>query len=121
MKKQLAASLILIAFFISMVSCVSSILKESPPTFSKNVNWSEPAQPFERLNTAVYPAWKSKVTGNVISIVSDCSNSSGPGLLGLHRLIENSIEDFKLIKEQKPNFQNQAALVPILMVKLRAK
>ncbi len=111
MKKQLVASLILITFPIFLVSCVSSLLKESPPTFSKDVKWSEPATPFEKMSTPVYPAWKSATTGNVISIVSDCGSSTGPGLLGLHQLIESSVEEFKLVKEQKLLFQNQASIV----------
>ena len=111
MKKQFVASAILIILPILMVSCVSSLLKENPPKFSKEVQWSEPKKPFEKIDTPVYPAWKNKVTGNVISIVSDCGNSSQVGLLALHQLIESSVEEFKLIKEEKIIFQDKTALV----------
>ncbi|MBC7420786.1 MAG: hypothetical protein H7328_08660 [Bdellovibrio sp.] len=111
MKKQLAATFLLIAFPIFLVSCVSSILKESPPTFSSDVKWNNLPASFEKMDTGIYPAWKNPRTGNVISIVSDCGNSSGAGLLGLHQLVESSVEEFQLVKEQKLLYKNKSALV----------
>ncbi|MBC7741680.1 MAG: hypothetical protein H7061_05770 [Bdellovibrionaceae bacterium] len=112
MKTQLAASLLLITFPIMMVSCVSSLLKEAPPTFSKDIKWTEPMTPFKKMNTSIYPTWKNKSTGNVISIVSDCGDLAADQNLGsFHQLIEGSVEKFKLVKEQKILFKNKSALI----------
>ncbi len=111
MKKQLAASFFLISFPIFLASCVSSLLKEAPPTFSKEIKVTAPQDPFNKMGSEIYPAWRNKTTGNVISIISECNSESLPSLQVLHQSIEGSVESFKLIKEQKVTFKNKPALV----------
>ncbi len=109
MKKQLLATFCIITLPFLMVSCVSTLLQEKAPTFSKEIHFKAPSHSFVKINRGVYPAWKNSKTGNVISIVSDCSEAST--LAGLHLLITDSIEQSKLIKQQQISFQKKPALL----------
>lgn len=109
MKKQLLATFCIIASPFLMVSCISSLLQEKAPTFSKEIQFKQPENSFTKINKAVYPAWKNSKTGNVISVVSDCSENST--LTGLHSLITDSIEQAKLIQQQPIIFQQKPALL----------
>ncbi len=111
MKKQLVATLVIIALPFLMVSCVSTILQEKAPTFSKEINFKDPQSPFVRVNLSVYPAWKNPKTGNVISIVSECSENYSGSLSGLHQLITGSIEDPKTLKQDSITFKQRPALL----------
>jgi hypothetical protein len=111
MKKQLAATLLIIASPFLMVSCVSSILKEKAPTFSKDIQYKDPQNGFTKVNLSVYPAWKNSKTGNVISVVSDCSEENSISLTGLHQLITGSLEDAKTVKQENITFKDRPALV----------
>lgn len=110
MKKQLVASLLIVSLPFLFVSCVSSLLKENPPTFSQEISYLAPAEPFVKMSTPVFPSWKNNKTGNVITIVSDCNPSSSFTLPGLHRMIENSIESPQIIKEENIQFQDKPAV-----------
>lgn len=109
MKKQLVATLFIICAPLLFVSCVSSLLKEKPPTFSTEITIKPPLDPFTKTNTSVYPSWKNSKTGNVISIVSDCSESTYYTLSGLHQLIESSLSNIQVLKEENSSLQNKAA------------
>ncbi len=111
MKKQLAATIFTIAFPILMVSCVSTILKEKEPTFSKQINYKDPQVNFVKLNVSVYPTWKNSKTGNVISIVSDCSENFSGTLTSLQQLIAGSIEEAKIMKQESITLQGKPALL----------
>lgn len=113
MKKQLVATLILILTPALLVSCVSSLLQEKAPTFSSEIKFADPAEPFTKLNKSVYPSWKNKKTGNVISIVSDCSDSSSITLYSLHQIIEGSIDKPKVSQQNTITFKNKPALVHV--------
>jgi hypothetical protein len=110
MKKQLAASLLIVSLPFLFVSCVSSLLKENPPTFSQEISYTAPAAPFSKMSTPVFPSWKNNKTGNVITIVSDCNPGASFTLQGLHQMIEGSITQPQLIKEENIEFQNRPAL-----------
>ncbi len=61
---------------------------------------------------SVYPTWKNKNTGNVISIISDCSEAGGEqSLNSLHQMVEGSVDNLKIIKEEKIFFKNKPALL----------
>lgn len=109
MKKQLVATLIIVSLPFIFVSCVSSILKEAPPSFSKEIKLTDPASPFQKMDTSVYPSWKSSKTGNVISVVSDCNENSSSKLSSLHQIIESSLDNVKVIKEETISYQNRPA------------
>lgn len=113
MKKQLAATLIIIALPFLTVSCVSSILKEKAPTFSKDIRFTDPQAGFTKTNLSVYPAWKNAKTGNVISIISDCNENDGASLSSLHYLITSSLEQGKAVKQEQLTFKNKPALLYI--------
>ncbi len=111
MKKQLAATFILISTPFLFVSCVSSLLQEKAPTFSSEVAYTAPQTNFKKINRSVFPAWKNSKTNNVISIVSDCNENSAITLAGLNQLILDSVEQAKLIKQQQIVFKNKPALL----------
>ncbi|MBY0553651.1 hypothetical protein K2P97_03925 [bacterium] len=108
MKKQLVATLIIVSLPFIFVSCVSSILKDAPPTFSKEIKLTEPTSPFIKMDTSVYPSWKNLKSGNVISIISNCSDSDSK-LSNLHQIIESSLDNIKVIKEETLTLQNRPA------------
>ena len=114
MMKQLIATLILISAPFLLVSCVSSLLKEKAPTFSNEVNYTVPKSPFVRLTKSVYPSWKNKESGNVLSIFSDCQNGLTSSLSELQSIIEESVENSKRVSENFIQFQNKPALKRIL-------
>lgn len=110
MKKQLAATIIIATFPFLFISCVSSLLKDAPPTFSKEISVSPPANPFTKTSTSVYPSWKSSATGNVIAIVSDCDANSSFSINNLHALVEEPLTGVKVIKEETFLLQNKPAV-----------
>lgn len=110
MKRQLAATLILFAAPFLFVACVSSILKESPPTFSNEVEYKDPASPFSKLKTSVYPSWKNQKTGNVISLISDCDPNSNLSPAQLQRIVEDSLTGVQVVSEENSTLQDKPAL-----------
>ncbi len=118
MKKQLVATLIIIAIPFFFVSCVSSLLKDKPPTFSQEIKLTPPKPPFKKTETSVFPSWKSNKTGNVIAIVSNCNENSSYKLSSLHQLIEDSLEDVKTLKEETIALQNRPALLKAITAQL---
>ena len=119
MKKQIFATffIIIIPFLVS--SCVSSLFKAKPPTFSQEILLTEPHSPFTRTKTSVFPSWKNSSTGNVIAIVSDCSeNSSYNKLSNLNQLIESPLEEVTLIHETPITLYNKPAILRTIHAKL---
>lgn len=110
MKKQLVATLFIIFAPFIFVSCVSTLLKEKPPTFSEEISYKAPAPPFARQHTDVFPAWKNPQTGNIITIISDCQNSAASSLTSLHRMIEGSLEKVVVGNEESIEFQGRPAV-----------
>lgn len=110
MKKHLLLTSIIILGPFLLISCVSSLLKEKAPTFSKDVSYQNPQGTFYRLEKSVFPSWKNKDTGNVISIFSDCQNETPKTLNDLQKYIEDSMENSKREKEALVQFQNRPAL-----------
>lgn len=118
MKKQLVATLFIIAVPFFFVSCVSSLLKEKPPSFSTEIRLTAPKAPFGKTETSVFPTWKNSQTGNVISIVSDCNEGATNKLSTLHQLIEDSLDDVKIMKEETMALQNRPALLKFITANL---
>lgn len=88
-----------LAILLLIPGCISNIFKEPKPTFSKDVVMPEFNSDFNQLRENVYPAWKSKTTGNVISMVSDC-NEGNFNLKSIHGLMSDSIDKVKVIEEK---------------------
>ena len=110
MKKQLAATIIICSLPLLFISCVSSILKDAPPVFSKEIKLRAPGSPFVQTDTSVYPSWKNPKSGNVIAIVSDCDPNSSYSLTSLPSLVENPLTNIKVAKEQTITLQSKPAL-----------
>lgn len=99
-------SKLLLSFAILLLvpGCISNIFKEPKPTFSKDIILPEFNSDFNPLRDNVYPAWKSKETGNVISIISDCSDANFT-LKSIHGLMSDSLDEVKVV-EEKPTTLN---------------
>lgn len=120
MKKHLLlTSFIILAPFV-LISCVSSLLKEKAPTFSKDVEFDAPKGPFYRLEKSVFPSWKNKASGNVISIFSDCQPDTPKTLNDLQKYIEDSVENSKRANEAVVQYQNKPALQLLIQGELES-
>jgi hypothetical protein len=93
---KLLSTLVILLF---VPGCISSIFKEPKPTFSKEVVLPEFGSGYYQLRDNVYPAWKDKATGNVISMVSDCNEGSF-NLKSIHGLLSDSLDNVKVIEEK---------------------
>lgn len=120
MKKHLALTLLIIFAPFLLISCVSSLLKEKEPTFSKDIVITEPNSAFTKLNKSVFPSWKNKQTGNVISVFSDCQSEGLRSLNELQKYIEDSIENSQRTKEVTTQFQGKTALLVYLKGELES-
>ncbi len=118
MKKQLVSTIIITLIPFLFVSCVSSLFKDSPPTFSSEVKFNKIPEGFVKTDTSVYPSWKNSKTGNVIAIVSDCNENSQYKLSNLHQLIEEPLENIKVIKEETLILQSKPAFFRIIDAEL---
>lgn len=118
MQKQLVATILIIFMPFLFVSCVSSILKDKPPTFSSEIKLQDLQSPFEKMRTSVFPSWKNTQTGNVISIVSDCNPSSTYTLSSLHQLIEGSVEKAQVVTEENLTIQDRPSLLKVVNAEL---
>ena len=118
MKKQLAAFLFVILPPLFFVACVSSLLKEKAPTFSSEVKFVPPADPFIILNKSVFPSWKNRISGNVLSILSDCQPGNPSSFHDLHHMIEDSVDNPLVVSETSITFQKKPALQRIIHAEL---
>lgn len=114
MKKQLVTTILVILFPILFTACVSSMLQGSPPTFSSEIRIADPKAPFTLNRTSVFPSWKSSKSGNVITVISDCDPSSTVSLSGLHRMVEDSVSNLEVVKEENTMFQNKPAVFKVV-------
>jgi hypothetical protein len=71
--------IIIMSMFIS--GCVSVQLSGSKGTPAKNVQFEAPGDPFKSIKAPNSDkTWLSEKTGNTISFLSECGNTSDPGL-----------------------------------------
>lgn len=103
-------SKLLLSFGILLLipGCISSIFKEPKPTFSNEVVLPEFGSEYNFLSGNVYPAWKNKNTGNVISIVSDCNEGSFT-LKSIHSLMSESLDHVKIVEEKKAELNSRSS------------
>lgn len=86
---------ILFIFPLFFSGCISSLLKEPIPEFSNQVQFDEPAEPFQKIKSVSYPSWKNSDSQNVIFIISSCDNSQVPATTAFQIISEN-INDVKV-------------------------
>ena len=88
--------LLILLLLTSLLSgCISSLLKEPIPTFSKQINFTPPASPFEKIKSTSYPSWKNSDSQNVILIISSCDEAQAP-LTTAYQAISENIDDVKV-------------------------
>lgn len=98
-----------ITIFI-LAGCVSVNLPGSKAERADNVNFQEPAHPFQSLTVrGTDKAWVSKETGNTISYTSDCNNPSDPNLEQLQMDSLNAMSDLKIVSTTELDFNNRSA------------
>lgn len=78
--------------------CISSILKEPAPTFSKEARLQSPPSPFVKMKSASYPSWKSSKTQNVILILSNCDSLYNVN--NIHHAIAENVDNVKVESSQ---------------------
>lgn len=108
-------SKVLLSFTILLLvpGCISNIFKEPKPTFSKDVVLPEFDSDFNQLRDNVYPAWKSKQTGNVISVISDC-NDGNFTVKTIHGLMSDSLDQVKVKQENSTTINGRKSFFKIL-------
>ncbi len=94
-------------FFLS-TGCISNLLKEPAPTFSKDIILPLLPNEFVLKKTSAYPSWKSTKTSNVVLVISECSDPQ-LNLKSAHSLITNALENEKIIEEKKTTFKKNPA------------
>lgn len=99
----------LLSIFLS-TGCVSSLLKEPPPKFSKDAILPEPNSDYERNTDSNFPTWKHKSTGVVMSVFSDCDNPE-TNLNDAHRLLSDSVENYKFESESRESIGSKRVFV----------
>ena len=102
--------LLLVTTIFSASGCISTLFKEPAPTFSNELTFESPESSFTKISSVVYPSWKNSKSGNVISILSDCSSNS-PSLKSAHSMISNSIDHEVVTKEEKIVLNGQPAFL----------
>ncbi|MCM2353228.1 MAG: hypothetical protein NDI63_06375 [Pseudobdellovibrio sp.] len=115
-------SKLLLSFAILLLipGCISNIFKEPKPTFSNEVVLPEFNSGFNQLNDNVYPAWKSKDTGNVISIVSDC-NDGNFSLKSIHSLMSDSLDLVKVLEEKPTTLNGRKSYYKVVRGEIEGK
>lgn len=108
------------ALLLLIPGCISNIFKEPKPTFSKEVILPEFNSDFNQLRDNVYPAWKSKETGNVISVISDC-NDSNFTLKSIHALMSDSLDNVKVVEEKTTTLNNRKSYFKVVRGEIEGK
>lgn len=94
--------------FLFLTSCLSSLLKEPAPTFSDEIQLPAVISEFTQQKTSTYPSWKNKKTSNVISVISECSDSNLT-LKSAHSMITNAVENETILDEKKTKHKDSLA------------
>jgi hypothetical protein len=97
----------ILILFLS-TGCISNLLKEPAPTFSKDIILPILPEEFILQKTSAYPSWKSKKTSNVVLVISECSDPN-LNLKSAHALITSALENEKVIEEKKTTFKKNPA------------
>ncbi|WP_413558769.1 hypothetical protein [Bdellovibrio sp. HCB209] len=89
-------------------SCVSVELPSGKGKPAENVAFSEPASPFASIKAkSADRAWQSSKTGNTISFLSECGNSSDPSLQTLETESLSAINKLEILKTETALFNGR--------------
>lgn len=96
-------------------SCVSVTLKtDAAAKISNEIEYQNPAPPFEALKKSRYPTWFNKQSGHSISIISDCRDDDftidqlrNEALSSFDELKTNRFENFTLTTQSGQDFPGQ--------------
>jgi hypothetical protein len=118
--KLFSKTLLSFAILLLVPGCISNIFKEPKPTFSKDIVLPEFNSDFNQLRDNVYPAWKSKETGNVISVISDC-NDGNFTLKSIHGLMSDSLDQVKVVQENSTTVTGRKSYFKIVRGQIEGK
>lgn len=101
-------------FSACVLSCVSVKIPSASGTPAKDVKYDNPAAPYSeiKVNTAD-KAWLSSSTGNTISFLSECNSSEDPSLEELANDNLGVLDNLKILKSDKGEFNGREALFTI--------
>lgn len=91
-------------------SCVSVQLPGGKITQAKDVQYSDPGAPFEKIKAQNSDrTWQSKNTGNTISYLSECGGTADPSLQSIETESLSAMNDLKVIATEELTYNGREA------------
>lgn len=113
MKNHPCRFLIFLFLFLA-TACVSVKIPSASGNPAKDVKFDAPASPYGEIKiSSADKAWLSSKTGNTISFISDCNSSEDPSLEQLQNDNLGVLEDLKVVKSDKGEFNGREALFTV--------
>ncbi|UYL08735.1 hypothetical protein B9G69_016960 [Bdellovibrio sp. SKB1291214] len=89
-------------------SCVSVELPGGKVTSAKNVEFSEPSEPFQKIKSkSADRAWQSSKTGNTISYISECGSTSDASLQTLETDSLSALNKLQILKTETATYNGR--------------
>lgn len=109
MKNHVIIKFIFSLTLFSLSSCISiGVSKEPIP--AKNIEYSAPTSPFvEKKSKTGDKVWISKISGNTISYLSDCSPASDLSIDNLENETLSGIEKLEIISSKEFDYNQRLA------------
>ena len=91
-------------------SCVSVQLPGGKVTPAKDVQYSEPGVPFEKIKSQnADRTWLSKNTGNTISYLSECGGTADPSLESIESESLSAMNELKILATEELTYNGREA------------
>ena len=104
---------------VPLVGCVSVNMKPEQATKSEGYSFANPGNNFEEWKTDLADhAWKSTKTGNMISVISECSKKKDPSLTSIEGEALQALTDVKVLSTEEKIFSGRGALQTTVQGKL---
>lgn len=98
----------LIIMSLLLGSCVSVELPGGKVTSAKNVEFSEPSEPFEKIKSKnADRAWQSSKTGNTISYISECGSTADASLQTLETDSLSALNKLQILKTETTTYNGR--------------
>jgi hypothetical protein len=95
-----------LTLFLS-TGCISNLLKEPAPTFSKDIILPILPEEFVLQKTSAYPSWKSKKKHQMLFLLFLSALTRNLNLKSAHSLITSALENEKVLEEKKTTFKKK--------------
>lgn len=98
-------------FAFAFSSCVSVSLQKTEAISAKDVNFEQPALPFESISlNSADKTWISKASGNTISYLSDCQKNSDPTLEQMQNETTSVVDNLNVLEINSIPFNSRTGL-----------